>query len=84
MICGVWGVLRVMLISQLEQLSVFCVFIGVTLFSLGELFLGLPLFPGSSVFNMICRISEMLDVPPDHLIERSRNRGRFFTVRRGI
>jgi serine/threonine protein kinase len=48
----------------------------------GELFLGLPLFPGSSVFNMICRISEMLDVPPDHLIERSRNRGRFFTVRR--
>ncbi|EME30002.1 Serine/threonine-protein kinase ppk15 [Galdieria sulphuraria] len=48
----------------------------------GELFLGLPLFPGSSVFNMICRISEMLDVPPDHLVERSRNRGRFFTVRR--
>eukprot|EP00871_Galdieria_phlegrea_P003119 jgi/Galph1/3808/GphlegSOOS_G2494.1 len=48
----------------------------------GELFLGLPLFPGSSVFNMVCRIVEMLDAPPDHLIERSRGQHRFFNVRR--
>lgn len=34
-----------------------------------ELFLGLPLFPGSSEYNQVARITEMLGVPPTWMIE---------------
>nr|CAG8579112.1 7095_t:CDS:2 [Entrophospora candida] len=34
-----------------------------------ELFLGLPLFPGSSEYNQVSRIVEMLGVPPPYMIE---------------
>ena len=34
-----------------------------------ELFLGLPLFPGSSEYNQVARITEMLGPPPAWMIE---------------
>eukprot|EP01113_Clastostelium_recurvatum_P050426 TRINITY_DN9546_c0_g1_i1.p1 TRINITY_DN9546_c0_g1~~TRINITY_DN9546_c0_g1_i1.p1 ORF type:complete len:1341 (+),score=265.13 TRINITY_DN9546_c0_g1_i1:268-4290(+) len=43
-----------------------------------ELFLGLPLFPGSSEFNQVCRIVEMLGLPPDEVLDRGRSSSRFF------
>lgn len=44
----------------------------------GELFLGLPLFPGASEFNQIWRIVDMLGNPPRHMIEVGRNSMKFF------
>ncbi|RUS14744.1 kinase-like domain-containing protein, partial [Endogone sp. FLAS-F59071] len=38
-----------------------------------ELFLGLPLFPGSSEYNQISRIVEMLGTPPAHMLEVGKN-----------
>mmetsp|Transcript_13106 Transcript_13106/g.40362 ORF Transcript_13106/g.40362 Transcript_13106/m.40362 type:complete len:588 (+) Transcript_13106:149-1912(+) len=35
----------------------------------GELFLGLPLFPGSSEHNMVYRINEMIGNPPDEMLD---------------
>jgi dual specificity protein kinase YAK1 len=34
-----------------------------------ELFLGLPLFPGSSEYNQVSRITEMLGLPPNWMLE---------------
>ena len=45
----------------------------------GELFLGLPLFPGSSEYNQVSRIVEMLGVPPNHMIEKGKNTRNFFS-----
>ncbi|CAG8571761.1 13206_t:CDS:2, partial [Ambispora leptoticha] len=46
---------------------------SIDMWSLGciavELFLGLPLFPGSSEYNQVSRIVEMLGVPPPYMIE---------------
>jgi serine/threonine protein kinase len=43
-----------------------------------ELFLGLPLFPGSSEYNQICRIVEMLGIPPTWMLEMGKQSGEFF------
>ncbi|KAK6464002.1 serine-threonine protein kinase, PKA suppressor [Scheffersomyces coipomensis] len=44
----------------------------------GELFLGLPMFPGTSEYNQIWKIVDMLGLPPKHMIEVGRNSMNFF------
>ncbi|CAK7899368.1 dual specificity protein kinase Yak1p [[Candida] anglica] len=44
----------------------------------GELFLGLPMFPGNSEYNQIWKIVDMLGLPPRHMIEVGRNASNFF------
>lgn len=43
-----------------------------------ELFLGLPLFPGSSEYNQVSRITEMLGTPPTWMMEVGKQAGEFF------
>ncbi|AMD22492.1 HHL278Cp [Eremothecium sinecaudum] len=43
-----------------------------------ELFLGIPVFPGSSEFNQITRIVDMLGVPPPWMCEMGKNTYNFF------
>lgn len=43
-----------------------------------ELFLGLPLFPGSSEYNQLSRIVETLGNPPNYMIEKGKNSRNFF------
>ncbi|KTW30796.1 hypothetical protein T552_00508 [Pneumocystis carinii B80] len=43
-----------------------------------ELFLGLPLFPGTSEYNQIFRIVEMLGMPPIWMIEMGKQSSDFF------
>ncbi|GAQ07676.1 serine/threonine-protein kinase ppk15 [Aspergillus lentulus] len=55
---------------------------AIDMWSLGcivvELFLGLPLFPGSSEYNQVCRIVEMLGLPPTWMLEMGKQSGEFF------
>lgn len=55
---------------------------AIDIWSLGcivaELFLGLPLFPGSSEYNQITRIIEMLGQPPSWMLEMGKQSGDFF------
>ncbi|KAI8371841.1 kinase-like domain-containing protein [Blakeslea trispora] len=43
-----------------------------------ELFLGLPLFPGSSEYNQLFRIVEMLGIPSKDMLSKGRNTHLFF------
>ncbi|KAI9319672.1 kinase-like domain-containing protein [Dichotomocladium elegans] len=43
-----------------------------------ELFLGLPLFPGSSEYNQLSRIIDTLGLPPAYMIDQGRHAYRFF------
>jgi len=43
-----------------------------------ELFLGLPLFPGSSEYNQVARITEMLGMPPTWMLEMGKQSNEFF------
>lgn len=43
-----------------------------------ELFLGLPLFPGSSEYNQVSRITEMLGLAPIWMLEMGKQSGEFF------
>ncbi|KAL0218319.1 hypothetical protein RCL1_009167 [Eukaryota sp. TZLM3-RCL] len=43
-----------------------------------ELFLGLPLFPGVSQYSQLSRIIEMIGIPPDYMISRSKHATSFF------
>ncbi|EIM81219.1 kinase-like protein [Stereum hirsutum FP-91666 SS1] len=55
---------------------------AIDMWSLGciavELFLGLPLFPGTSEYNQITRIVEMLGQPPSYMMEMGKQTGQFF------
>lgn len=55
---------------------------AIDMWSLGcivvELFLGLPLFPGSSEYNQVSRIVEMLGQPPTWMLEVGKQSGEFF------
>eukprot|EP00177_Eucheuma_denticulatum_P001952 GFKZ01003483.1.p1 GENE.GFKZ01003483.1~~GFKZ01003483.1.p1 ORF type:complete len:811 (+),score=74.50 GFKZ01003483.1:409-2841(+) len=56
--------------SQIDMWSLGCV--------AGELFLGIPLFPGQNEMNMISRIAEMLGDMPDRFLRRCRGTSKFF------
>ncbi|XP_062222292.1 dual specificity protein kinase YAK1 homolog isoform X2 [Phragmites australis] len=44
-----------------------------------ELYIGLPLFPGASEYDVLCRMIEILGgQPPDDLLREAKNTGRFF------
>ena len=43
-----------------------------------ELFLGLPLFPGASEFNLVQRIVETLGMPPQSLLSKAANTHKYF------
>ncbi|KAJ3473237.1 hypothetical protein NLI96_g13082 [Meripilus lineatus] len=55
---------------------------AIDMWSLGciavELFLGLPLFPGTSEYNQITRIVEMLGTPPHYMLEMGKQTNQFF------
>ncbi|RKP38959.1 kinase-like protein, partial [Dimargaris cristalligena] len=55
---------------------------SIDMWSLGcivaELFIGLPLFPGSSEYNQMSRIVEMLGYPPAYMIEMGKQAGLYF------
>ncbi|GJE95495.1 dual specificity protein kinase yak1 [Phanerochaete sordida] len=55
---------------------------AIDMWSLGciavELFLGLPLFPGTSEYNQITRIVEMLGTPPQYMLDMGKQTTQFF------
>lgn len=60
--------------SKIDMWSIGCV--------AGELFLGIPLFPGQNEMNMVCRIVEMLGDMPDRFLRRCRHTNKFFNCPR--
>ncbi|CDF35336.1 Serine/threonine protein kinase [Chondrus crispus] len=56
--------------SKIDMWSLGCV--------AGELFLGIPLFPGQNEMNMVSRIVEMLGDMPDRFLRRCQNTSKFF------
>ncbi|KAG0168819.1 dual specificity protein kinase yak1 [Apophysomyces sp. BC1034] len=57
---------------------------SIDMWSLGcivaELFIGLPLFPGSSEYNQLKRITDMLGTPPQDMLERGRSTRYFYNA----
>ncbi|WFD44915.1 dual-specificity kinase [Malassezia psittaci] len=57
---------------------------AIDMWSLGciaaELFLGLPIFPGTSEYNQISRIVAMLGLPPQYMLDAGRQTNEFFNV----
>ncbi|CAO3630312.1 unnamed protein product [Cunninghamella blakesleeana] len=55
---------------------------SIDMWSLGciiaELFIGIPLFPGSSEYNQLRRIVDMLGMPPQDMLDRGSNSHDFF------
>lgn len=72
-----------LVISAMEALLIFFSYSSaIDMWSLGcivvELFLGLPLFPGSSEYNQVSRITEMLGLPPVWMLEMGKQSMQFF------
>jgi len=55
---------------------------AIDMWSLGcicaELFLGLPIFPGQSEYDQVCRIVEVLGLPPANMLDIGTNTRRYF------
>ncbi|KAI8367511.1 kinase-like domain-containing protein [Radiomyces spectabilis] len=47
---------------------------------IAELYLGLPIFPGSSEYNQLSRIIETLGLPPNYMIEEGSNGSLYFNA----
>lgn len=43
-----------------------------------ELFLGLPIFPGASSYDQVCRIVNTLGLPPNHMLEVGKDAANYF------
>ncbi|KAJ1953232.1 dual specificity protein kinase yak1, partial [Dispira parvispora] len=56
--------------SMIDMWSLGCI--------VAELAIGLPLFPGSSEYNQVARIVEMLGNPPSYMIETGKQAGLYF------
>ncbi|KAJ2671626.1 dual specificity protein kinase yak1, partial [Coemansia sp. RSA 1285] len=56
--------------SRIDMWSLGCI--------VAELYLGLPLFPGSSEYNQLSRIIELLGTPPANMLEKARRTDEFF------
>ncbi|KAI9475133.1 kinase-like domain-containing protein [Coemansia mojavensis] len=56
--------------SRIDMWSLGCI--------VAELYLGLPLFPGSSEYNQLSRIVDLLGVPPRNMLEKARRTDEFF------
>lgn len=56
--------------SSIDTWSVGCI--------AAELYLGLPLFPGINEFDQICRIVEMLGIPPMSMLKMGKNTSKYF------
>ncbi|KAI9298493.1 kinase-like protein, partial [Neoconidiobolus thromboides FSU 785] len=56
--------------ASIDMWSVGCILV--------ELFLGLPLFPGTSEYNQLSRIVELLGNPPQYMLEFGKNSEEFF------
>ncbi|KAJ2161648.1 dual specificity protein kinase yak1 [Coemansia sp. RSA 552] len=56
--------------SRIDMWSLGCI--------VAELYLGLPLFPGSSEYNQLSRIVDLLGVPPRNMLEKARKADEFF------
>lgn len=74
-VSSLFQALRVLLISfsyssAIDMWSLGCIVV--------ELFLGLPLFPGSSEYNQVSRITEMLGLPPNWMLEMGKQSMEFF------
>lgn len=48
-----------------------------------EMFLGLPLFPGASEYDLLVRIIEMLGMPPHTLLARAKHTAKYFSAPEG-
>ena len=48
-----------------------------------ELFLGLPLFPGASEYDLLLRIIEMLGMPPNKMLAIAKNTSKYFAATPG-
>jgi len=56
--------------SSIDMWSLGCIAVG--------LFIGLPLFPGTSEYSQVSRIVEMLGLPPAHMLEFGKTSKNFF------
>ncbi|KAJ2708426.1 dual specificity protein kinase yak1, partial [Coemansia spiralis] len=56
--------------SRIDMWSLGCI--------VAELYLGLPLFPGSSEYNQLSRIVDLLGIPPRSMLDRARRTDEFF------
>ncbi|KAI8343347.1 kinase-like domain-containing protein [Chlamydoabsidia padenii] len=60
--------------------------VGIDMWSFGcillELFLGLPIFPGTSEYNQLSRIIDTLGLPPNHMIEQGKHGARYFNIKK--
>merc|ERR1712093_298944 len=70
------GLLGLPYSSAIDMWSLGCIVV--------ELFLGLPLFPGSSEYNQVSRIVEMLGNPPNWMLEMGKQSGEFFEKRHDV
>lgn len=56
---------------------------SIDMWSLGciaaEIFLGLPLFPGTSEYNQVCRIVEILGMPPAYMCYNGKSAQKFLS-----